>query len=71
MTIQSLHISLPKLFSTGNAVEWFQHYEICSRTNSWDDTDKKALKLLTLLEGEALAVWLELTEEKQKDYNST
>jgi len=29
------------------------------------------LKLPTLLEGEALAVWLELTEEEQKDYKVT
>ena len=64
------HVSLPKPFSTGDAVEWFQRYEICSRANSWDD-DKKALKLPTLLEGEALAIWLELTEEEQKDYNVT
>ena len=30
-----------------------------------------ALKLPTLLEGKALAVWLELTEEEQKDYTRT
>ena len=30
-----------------------------------------ALKLPTLLEDEALAVWLELTEDKQKDYTVT
>ena len=45
----------------------FQRYDICSRTNSWDNK-KKALKLPTLLEGEALAVWLELSKEEQKDY---
>ena len=28
----------------------------------------KAVKLLTLLEGEALAVWLELSEEDKEDY---
>ena len=37
--------------------------EIRARTNAWGD-DKKALKLLTPLEGEALAVWLELTEDE-------
>ena len=63
----SAHVSLPKPFSTGDATEWFQRYEICSRANSWDD-EKKALKLPTLLEGEALAVWLELSEDEQKDY---
>ena len=70
MAIQPLHISLPKPFSSGNAVEWFQHYEICSCANSWEN-DKKALKLPTLLEGKALAIWLELAEEEQKDYNGT
>ena len=30
------------------------------------NSETKALKLPTLLEGEALAVWLELTEEQQK-----
>ena len=29
-----------------------------------------ALKLTTLLEGEVLSVWLELTEEQQKDYKA-
>ena len=29
------------------------------------------LKLPTLLEGEALAVWLELSQEEQKDYAGT
>ena len=30
-----------------------------------------ALKLLTLLEGKALAIWLELIEDEQKDYAVT
>ena len=34
---------------------------VCSHANEWNDA-KKALKLLTLLEGEALAVWIELTD---------
>ena len=32
-----------------------------------DGTMQKALKLPTLLEGEALAIWLEMTEEQQRD----
>jgi len=56
----STHVSLPKTFDTGKASEWFQRFEICCRANGWDN-DRKALKLPTLLEGEALAVWLELT----------
>lgn len=64
------HVSLPKTFDSGKASEWFQRFEICCRANGWDN-DKMALKLPTLLEGEALAVWLELTEDEQKDYSVT
>lgn len=64
------HVSLPKTFDTGKASEWFQRFEICCRANGWDN-DKMALKLPTLLEGEALAVWLELTADEQKDYAAT
>ena len=62
------HVSLPKPFSSGNAREWFQRFEVCCKANAWDDA-KKALKLPTLLEGEALAIWLELEEEKQSTYD--
>ena len=55
--------SHPKSFSTGDDIEWFQRFQICSHANEWNDT-KKALKLPTLLEGEALA---ELTDDDQKD----
>ena len=60
------HISIPKSFSEGNAREWFQRFEICCQANGWND-EVKALKLPTLLEGESLAVWLELSQEEQKD----
>lgn len=61
------HISLPKPFASGDINEWCQRFEICSKANEWDD-GTMALKLPTLLEGEALAVWMELTEEQQKNY---
>ena len=61
------HISLPRTFSSGNASEWFQRFEICCKANAWNDATK-ALKLPTLLEGEALATWLELGDEKQATY---
>ena len=64
------HVSLPKTFDTGNASEWFQRFEICGRANGWAN-DKMALELPTLLEGEALAVWLELSSDEQKDYATT
>ena len=61
------HISLPKAFASGDVTEWFKRFEICCRANKWNG-DTKALKLPTLLEGEALAVWLELSEAVQGNY---
>lgn len=61
------HISVPKPFASGDATDWFQRFELCCKANGWDDA-AKALKLPTLLEGEALAVWLELSEDQQTHY---
>ena len=58
------HISIPKSFSDGDAREWFQRFEICCAANQWND-EAKARKLP---EGEALAIWLELSEEQKADY---
>ena len=63
------HISLPKPFASGDVNEWCQRFEICSKANEWNDATM-ALKLPTLLEGEALAVWMELTADEQKDYKT-
>ena len=64
------HISLPKPFSSGDVEDWFQRFDICARANGWE-AGTKAKKLPTLLEGDALAVWLELTQEQQDDYAVT
>ena len=48
-------------------MEWFTHFEICSKYNEWNEATQ-ALKLPTLLEGEALASWLKLSEVEQQDY---
>ena len=61
------HVSIPKSFSGGDVREWFQKFEICSDANGWDGA-KKARKLPTLLEGEALAAWMELTVDEKKDF---
>ena len=61
------HVSVPKPFASGDAEEWFKRYEICCTANGWDD-QMKARKLPTVLEGEALAVWLELQETQQENY---
>ena len=60
------HISLPKTFTSGDVSEWFKRFEICCTANEWNAATK-ALKLPTLLEGEALAIWLELSDDDQKD----
>ena len=60
------HISIPKPFSEGNIHKWFQRLEVCCWANGWNN-EEKALKLPTLLEGEALAMWLKLSREEQKD----
>ena len=62
------HISLPKTFSSGDVNEWFKRFDICSKANGWN-SETKAKKLPTLLEGEALAIWMELSEDEQKDFD--
>ena len=61
------HISIPKSLASGDANEWFSRYDIFCKANGRNDATK-ALKLPTILEGEALAVWLELSEEHQGCY---
>ncbi len=65
----SIHTSVPKPFAAGDVDEWFKRFEICCRANEWNEATK-ALKLPTLLECEALAVWLELTAEQQGAYDT-
>ena len=67
-TSANKHISIPKTFSSGDVDEWFCRFEICSKANDWNAATQAA-KLPTLLEGEALAVWLELSEEDKGDYS--
>eukprot|EP00731_Ephydatia_muelleri_P013328 Em0007g638a len=64
------HVSLPKPFASGNVHEWFVWFDICSDAKKWDD-DTKAVKLPTLLEGEALAAWLEISTEAKETYAKT
>ena len=70
MAQEPKHISVPRPFGSGNVVEWLHRFNICAKANGWNDATK-AVKLPTLLEGEALAVWLDLTEEQQTDYSAT
>ena len=64
------HVSIPKPFSTGDITEWFQRFEICMLQGQRWNEEAKAVKLPTLLEGEAIAVWLELSEEEQAEYKT-
>ena len=63
------HVSIPSAFAEGDPTEWFCRFDICCTANDWED-ETKAKKLPTLLEGEALAVWLELTPAEQKEYKA-
>ena len=66
-----LWIRLSLFFSVTDVREWSEH-EWC---RNWTllqgkhlTEEVKALMLPTLLEGEAIAVWLELSEDEQADY---
>ena len=61
------HISLPSIFCKGDPTEWFKRFKICCNANDWSDR-LKVKKLPTLLEGEALVIWLELISEQQLNY---
>ena len=63
MTSIGKHISLPRPLGEEDPTDWFLKYEICCVSNNWVD-EVKAKKLPTLLEGEPLAIWLELSEEQ-------
>ena len=63
MAEQQCHISILKLFASGNGGEWLKCFEICSKANK----KAKALQVPTLLEGVGLATWMELNEDEQGD----
>ena len=70
LRMATTHVSIPKSFASRDAREWFQKFEIFSEVNEWDAA-KKVKKLPTLLEGEALAVWMELSGKEKSDYGVT
>ena len=59
------HISLPRIFSSGDFKEWLKRFNICAKVNGWDDSKKNA-KVAPFLDGDALAVYLELDRSKDK-----
>ena len=44
------HVSIPKPFSSGDVVEWFQRFNLCSDANKWED-EVKAVKMPTRTTG--------------------
>ena len=59
------HISPPKPFASGDANEWFEHFDICYKANGWNEATS-ALKLPTLLEGEpSLSGWSSARNNKE------
>ena len=65
MAASNQYVSFPKPFASGNISGWFRRFDICCDANEWDN-DKRATKLPTLLEGEARAVWLELSAKESQ-----
>ena len=59
------HISLPKPFISGDVSKWCQRFEIFSKATDWDNATM-ALKLPTLLEGEAAMGFTSLEEFHQR-----
>ena len=63
------YISFPRPLAEGDPTDWFLKYETCCVLNFWGD-EVKAKKLPTFLEGEPLAIWLELSKEQQGSYET-
>ena len=63
MTSSSKHINLPRPLAGGDPTGLFLKCEIFCMSSNWEDK-LKAKKLPTLLEGEPLVVWLDLSEEQ-------
>ena len=68
------HISVPTLFAglglglTPNPIFYrFQQFKNCSTVNRCDGATK-ALKLPTLLEGETLTIWMDLSAEDKDNW---
>ena len=55
-------------YRTNINAEMFQRFEICSRANRWDRATK-AVKYPTLLKGEALTTWTDLSAEEKDNHD--
>ena len=68
LTMAIRHVGILTSFAEGGAADWFRCFNIYCRANEWDEIIK-ARKLPTILEGEALAICVELGEDVQFDYS--
>ncbi len=69
-TMTQRHISVPLMFSAKDVRELILRFEICSKANKWSK-ETMSLKLPMLSEFEALATWVELSEDVQVNYDAT
>ena len=63
-----LGISLPEAPHGEEARSWFRQFKVCVAANEWDEA-KKFRRVLTLLKGQAWAVYEALTDEETDTYD--
>ena len=68
MSSTNQHVSVPRTYSTGNFREWLTRFKICALSNGWDDSILHR-KIASFLEGEALAVYLELSDTQKEKFS--
>ena len=65
MAQEPKHIGVPQPFELGDVIEWLHHFNNCAKANGLNNA-KKPLKPPTLLEAEALAIWLDLQRKSKQ-----
>ncbi|KFD50523.1 hypothetical protein M514_08591 [Trichuris suis] len=65
----ALNVSLPRQFDNGDFIEWASRCELCSRSDGWNDT-VMAMKLPTLLEGDAYTIYQSLPQDVLSSYHA-
>ncbi|KFD63101.1 hypothetical protein M514_24688 [Trichuris suis] len=65
----AINVSLPRQFGNGDFIEWASRFELCSRSNGWNDT-VMAMKLPTLLEGDAYTIYQSLPGDVLSSYQA-
>lgn len=68
MSSTNQNVSVPRTYSTGNFREWLTRFKICALSNGWDDSILHK-KIAPFLEGEALAVYLELSDAQRENFS--